>query len=69
MPDINGLELMRFVRESRRTRATPLIIISTDSREADRERGLALGADAYLAKPFAPEELLEVVRKPAVQVS
>jgi two-component system chemotaxis response regulator CheY len=62
MPDINGLELVRFIRESETHKATPLIIISTDGREADRDRGLKLGANAYLTKPFQPEELLEVVR-------
>jgi two-component system chemotaxis response regulator CheY len=63
MPDINGLELVRYVRDSERHARTPLVIISTDSRAADRERGLKLGADAYLTKPFEPEELLELVRR------
>ncbi len=63
MPDINGLELVRFVRDSERHARTPLVIISTDARSADRERGMKLGADAYLTKPFEPEELLDVVRR------
>lgn len=63
MPDINGLELVRFVRESEKHAQTPLILISTDGRAADRERGLRLGADAYLIKPFAPEELLETAER------
>ncbi|HEY2747922.1 MAG TPA: response regulator [Polyangia bacterium] len=62
MPDINGLELVRFVRESDAHKGTRLVIISTDGREADRDRGMKLGADAYLTKPFLPEQLLEVVR-------
>ncbi len=62
MPDINGLELVRFIRESDAHKTTPLIIISTDGRDVDRERGLKLGANAYLVKPFAPEQLLEAVR-------
>ncbi len=62
MPDINGLELVRSIRESETHKKTPLIIISTDGREADRDRGLKLGANAYLTKPFAPEQLLEIVR-------
>jgi two-component system, chemotaxis family, chemotaxis protein CheY len=62
MPDINGLELVRFIRESAQHKATPLIIISTDGREADRDRGMKLGANAYLTKPFAPETLVETVR-------
>ena len=62
MPDINGLELVRFIRDSETHKRTPLIIISTDGREADRDRGMKLGANAYLTKPFEPEQLLEIVR-------
>src|SRR5260370_38017233 len=62
MPDINGLELVRFIRESEAHKTTPLIIISTDGREADRDRGMKLGANAYLTKPFEPEQLLKIVR-------
>jgi two-component system chemotaxis response regulator CheY len=57
MADINGLELVRFIRKSAHHHATPLLIISTLRAEHDVERGLALGADAYLAKPFTPDQL------------
>ena len=63
MPDINGLELVRFVRQSQNHKNTPLIIISTDGRDKDRDRGMHLGASAYLVKPFKPEALLELARK------
>ena len=62
MPDINGLELVNFIRKSEHHRATPLIIISTQSSERDKQRGIALGADSYLAKPFEPEDLRDLVR-------
>ena len=57
MPDINGLELVQFIRQSERHKSVPVVLISTRSSERDRERGLALGANAYLAKPFSPETL------------
>ncbi len=57
MPDINGLEVIRFVRGSAHHREVAVLIISTQSSERDRSRGLALGADAFLAKPFTPEAL------------
>jgi two-component system chemotaxis response regulator CheY len=60
MADINVLELIHFIRKSEHHRATPLIIISTLNAERDVERGLALGANAYLTKPFTPEQLREV---------
>lgn len=61
MPDINGLELVSFMRGSDAHRDTPLIIISTEASARDRERGLSLGANAFLGKPFAPEQLRDLV--------
>jgi two-component system chemotaxis response regulator CheY len=63
MPDINGLELIRFIRDSAAHAKVPLLIISTDGREVDRDRGLKLGATDYLVKPFAPETLVETARR------
>lgn len=63
MPDINGLELVKFIRSNPQYKTTPLLIISTEGSEKDREKGLALGADAYLIKPFQPEELQRLVSK------
>ncbi len=57
MPDINGLELVSFIRKSELHKHTPVLIISTQSAERDRARGLALGADGYLSKPFTPQAL------------
>jgi two-component system chemotaxis response regulator CheY len=57
MPDVNGLELVRFIRQSPAHSRVPIVLISTQSSERDRERGLRLGANAYLVKPFAAEDL------------
>jgi two-component system chemotaxis response regulator CheY len=64
MPDINGLELLSFVRHSDAHRATPVVLISTQSSDKDRQRGLTLGANAYLVKPFTSQQLAaEVVNQ------
>lgn len=63
MPDINGLELLRFVRQGAQHRDTAVLVISTMSSERDRERALALGADVFLPKPFSPETLRDAVAK------
>jgi len=62
MPDINGLELISFVRNNASYRTIPLVIVSTEGSERDRDKGVGLGADAYLVKPFEPGELRDVVR-------
>ena len=63
MPDINGLELISFIKNNPNYQNTPLFIISTEGSEKDREKGLSLGADAYLVKPFNPEELQALIRQ------
>ena len=63
MPDINGLELINFVKKNPNYRETPLFVITSEGREKDRERGLALGANEYVVKPFAPDAISELVRR------
>lgn len=63
MPDINGLELVAFVRQNANYKNTPLIIVSTEGSQRDREKGLALGANAYLVKPFVPDALQQLIRQ------
>ena len=59
MPDINGLELISFIRKNEAHKTTPILIISTASSERDRERGMTLGASGYLVKPFTAEVLVQ----------
>jgi two-component system, chemotaxis family, chemotaxis protein CheY len=63
MPDINGLELVSFIKKNQSYKHIPLIIITTEGSERDKEKGLSLGADEYLVKPFNPEELQRLVKK------
>ena len=62
MPDINGLELVAFVKQNEAYSSIPLVIVSTEGSERDRDKGLSLGADAYLVKPFDPEELRRIAQ-------
>jgi two-component system chemotaxis response regulator CheY len=62
MPDINGLELISFIKNNSRYRHIPLIIVSTERSDEDKKRGMALGAVAYITKPFKAHELQEVIK-------
>ena len=61
MPDINGLELASFIKGTERYASIPLVIVSTEGAERDVEKGLGIGADAYLVKPFDPDALRQIV--------
>ena len=63
MPDINGLELINFVKKNPHYREVPLFVVTTEGREQDRDRGLQLGASEYLVKPFESERLTALVRR------
>jgi len=62
MPDINGLELLAFMKKSPRQQGARKILISTQVDGADSKQGTELGADAFLKKPFEIGELRELIR-------
>ena len=63
MPDINGLELVSFLKNHPVYRSIPIMVISTESTEEDRRRAAALGAEEYLVKPFEAADLVEKLRR------
>jgi two-component system chemotaxis response regulator CheY len=67
MPDINGLELIGYVKSNPTYRDIPLIIVSTEKSEEDKKRGMALGAVGYVTKPFKKEELVTVVSQALIK--
>ncbi len=63
MPRMNGLALVRALREMPSYRSVPILILTTESSEEMKLQGKASGATGWMVKPFDPEKLLEVVRK------
>ncbi len=59
LPDMDGFETLRRIRE---VSSVPVIILSVRGQEADRVRGLDLGADDYITKPFSPRELISRIK-------
>ncbi len=58
MPRKNGFEVCTDVRANPETADLPILMLSAKGREAEREKGLALGANAYITKPFSTHELV-----------
>ncbi len=63
MPNINGLELVNFVKNNDNYKSIPMIIVSTEGSLKDREKGLKLGAEEYIVKPFDPEYMQRKVKE------
>ncbi len=59
MPDVTGLEVMRRIREHSNV---PILLVTARDKDADKVRGLEMGADDYIVKPFSPDELGARVR-------
>ena len=62
MPDINGLELLSFVRTNAAHARTPVLIVTSETNPVEHQRGLDLGANAVLVKPFSADDLISCVR-------
>ena len=62
LPLVSGLEVCRQIRRKPATRTLPIIMLTARSEETDRVRGLEIGADDYITKPFSPSELMARVR-------
>ena len=63
MPNLNGYELCRWVKNNPETEDIPVVICSSKGEEFDRYWGMKQGADAYIAKPFHPSEMVKTVRQ------
>ena len=62
MPDVHGLEVLRFVRSHDRFRTLPVVVLTTRSDEESRRTALDEGATRYLTKPFQPTSLVPEIR-------
>lgn len=63
LPKISGLEAMRVLRQAAETANTPIIAITSFALSGDHQKAKDAGASAYLAKPYSPRELLDMIRE------
>lgn len=62
MPQMNGYELCRWVKNNPTTLKVPVIMCSTKGEEFDRYWGMKQGADAYITKPYQPKDMINAVK-------
>lgn len=63
MPRKNGFEVCQEIKADPGTAGTHIILLTAKGQESDRARGMAVGADEYMTKPFSPSEVLARVRE------
>ncbi len=63
IPQINGFEVCRIIKQERRLEGVFIVLLTAKGQEYDRQMGLEAGADAYITKPFNPDELLDFTLK------
>ncbi len=63
LPDLDGYEIYHMIRQREEWKSIRIIFITAKNREADMAKGLAMGADAYITKPFSNTELINAIRE------
>src|SRR5579862_6777642 len=63
MPIMDGLKLVKRIRSDEALKAIPIVIITTEGAEEDRQRALALGANAYITKPIQAPQVIAKVKE------
>jgi len=63
MPRIDGYEVARRIREDAEISATPIIMLSAKAQDDDVKKGMEVGVNEYITKPFSPENLVRVVKE------
>lgn len=63
MPGMNGIELIKTLKQQSKFRFTPMLMLTTESQQSRRQEAKAAGATGWLVKPVEPEQLLGVVKQ------
>ena len=63
MPNMDGIELIRNIRQSAVNKFVPIIMLTTESQNEKKLEGKSAGATGWIVKPFKPEQLLAVIKK------
>jgi len=63
MPDLDGVSLIKHSRAGLKNRLTPIVMVTTESKDTKKQEGKTAGATAWMVKPFSADQLLSVVKR------
>jgi two-component system chemotaxis response regulator CheY len=63
MPEMDGIEFIKQVRNKSGYKYTPIVMLTTESQESKKQEGKQAGASGWIVKPFTPEQLVDIVKK------
>ena len=63
MPQMNGLEFLQKIRADNTFASIPVVMLTTEGQDEDKDKAISLGATAYIVKPFKPTQLLSLLEK------
>ena len=63
MPNMNGIEMIRGIRQQPQHKFTPILMLTTESDDSKKAEGKQAGATGWIVKPFNPEQLIKVIQK------
>ncbi len=63
LPKVDGFEVCSDLKNDEDTRDIPIVVLTAKASEEDREKAMKLGADAYMTKPFRPQELWDEIKR------
>jgi DNA-binding response OmpR family regulator len=63
MPEVNGFDILKMLKEDEETRNIPVIVLTVRNLKADVDKAMSLGANCYMTKPFEPAELIDNVNR------
>ncbi len=67
MPKVDGFEVCQYVRKNKENENVKIVFLSAKNKESDKDKGLELGANLYLTKPFSTRELIKQINQIALE--
>jgi two-component system, chemotaxis family, chemotaxis protein CheY len=63
MPEMNGFDFIKYIRKNPHYKDVPIIVLTTEGRDDDKNQAMELGASEYIVKPFQPNQIIQLVKK------